>query len=77
MKGRGRAGSSLMPNPVLCLSPQGDYTRGHDEQLPYSDSSMRSMYHIRDFEVYRMMQVGSPVPLGGAECGSPSPSGGD
>ena len=31
--------------------------KGHDEQLPYSDGSMRSMYHIRDFEVYRLMQV--------------------
>ena len=59
-----RAGSYLVPNPVLCLSPQGDYTRGHDEQLPYSDSSMRSMYHIRDFEVYRMMQVGAECRLG-------------
>ncbi len=39
--------------------------RGHDEQLPYSDSSMRSMYHIRDFEVYRLMQVRSTAVLVG------------
>lgn len=36
---------------------QGDYAKGHDEQLPYTDGSMRSMYHIRDFEVNRLMQV--------------------
>lgn len=48
---------------TLCLAPiaavglQGDYTRGHDERLPYTDGSMRSIYHIRDFEVYRLMQV--------------------
>ena len=61
----GRVGPPLMPNPDLCsCTRQGDYTRGHDEQLPYSDSSMRSMYHIRDFEVYRMMQVGAECRLG-------------
>ena len=45
--------SSFMPR----CAPQGDYTKGHDESLPYTDSSMRSIYHIRDFEVYRLMQV--------------------
>ncbi|KAG1670357.1 hypothetical protein FOA52_000117 [Chlamydomonas sp. UWO 241] len=39
----------------------GDYTRGHDEVLPYNDSSVRSMYHIRDFEVHRLMQIKQPV----------------
>ena len=49
----------MVPFLTLCLMlhPQGDYMKGHDEQLPYTDSSMRSMYHIRDFEVYRLMQV--------------------
>lgn len=32
--------------------------RGHHERLPYDDSTMRSIYHVRDFEVYRLMQVG-------------------
>ena len=28
-----------------------DYTRGHYEALPYNEKAIRSMYHIRDFEV--------------------------
>ena len=42
---------------LMASASQGDYMKGHDEQLPYTDGSMRSMYHIRDFEVYRLMQV--------------------
>jgi hypothetical protein len=38
-----------------CL--QQDYMRGHHERLPYDDSTMRSIYHVRDFEVDRLMQV--------------------
>ncbi len=30
-----------------------DYLRGHHEALPYNDKTIRSMYHIRDFEVGR------------------------
>lgn len=39
------------------IDTQSDYSRGHHERLPYDDSSMRSIYHVRDFEVYRLMQV--------------------
>ncbi len=39
------------------VAPQGDYRRGHWERLPYDESSMRSIYHVRDFEVHRLMQV--------------------
>ena len=42
---------------------QGDYYKGHDERLPYTDGSMRSMYHIRDFEVNRLMQITEPVDI--------------
>ncbi|GAX78087.1 hypothetical protein CEUSTIGMA_g5529.t1 [Chlamydomonas eustigma] len=42
---------------------QAAYMRGHDEKLPYSESSIRSMYHIRDFEVYRLMQIKQPVDI--------------
>lgn len=28
-----------------------DYMRGHHEALPYNEKTIRSMYHIRDFEV--------------------------
>lgn len=37
---------------------QGDYSKGHTERLPYDDSSMHSIYHIRDFEVYKLLQAG-------------------
>jgi lariat debranching enzyme len=36
---------------------QSDYMRGHDESPPYTGSSLRSMYHVRDYDVYRLMQV--------------------
>lgn len=51
--------SPLFQNRIV----QGDYTRGHYECLPYDDSSMRSLYHVRDFEVYRLMQVRGAVQL--------------
>jgi lariat debranching enzyme len=34
---------------------QNNYHKGHTERLPYNESSIRSMYHVRDFEVYRLM----------------------
>ncbi len=55
---------SVPPEPFCSFSPspsQGDYEKGHDEKLPYSDGSMRSMYHIRDFEVFRLKQVWNSV----------------
>lgn len=36
---------------------QQDYLRGHHERAPLDERTMRSMYHVRDFEVYRLMQV--------------------
>ncbi|EFJ51349.1 hypothetical protein VOLCADRAFT_79829, partial [Volvox carteri f. nagariensis] len=40
-----------------------DYTRGHHESLPYNESTIRSLYHIRDFEVYRLLQLQQPVDI--------------
>ncbi|CAG9464267.1 unnamed protein product [Pedinophyceae sp. YPF-701] len=31
-----------------------DYVRGHHEKPPYTDSSMRSAYHVRELEVHRL-----------------------
>ncbi|GFR48380.1 hypothetical protein Agub_g10272, partial [Astrephomene gubernaculifera] len=42
---------------------QHDYTRGHHEALPYSESTIRSLYHVRDFEVYRLLQLQQPVDI--------------
>ncbi|MEW5305155.1 MAG: hypothetical protein WDW36_007716 [Sanguina aurantia] len=40
---------------------QADYSRGHHESLPYTDSTIRSIYHVRDYEVYRLMQMKLPI----------------
>ncbi|KAG9040932.1 hypothetical protein FS837_012943 [Tulasnella sp. UAMH 9824] len=37
-----------------------DYARGHDETIPYNLSSMRSVYHVRQYDVQRIMQL-SPL----------------
>lgn len=34
---------------------------GHFERMPYTDSTMRSIYHIREYDVFRLAQV-RPLP---------------
>lgn len=34
-----------------------DYMKGHFEKSPYNGSTMRSVYHIRNLEVFRLKQV--------------------
>jgi len=41
------------------------YRMGHFEAPPYSSGAMRSAYHVRELDVYRLMQVGG---LGGYVC---------
>ncbi|KAI9637235.1 putative RNA lariat debranching enzyme [Dioszegia hungarica] len=38
-----------------------DYTKGHYETVPYTSSTMRSIYHIRNYDVAKLMQL-SPEP---------------
>ena len=33
------------------------YTCGHFEMPPYDKSTVRSAYHVRDLEVYRLLKV--------------------
>jgi hypothetical protein len=33
---------------------------GHYEMPPYSNDTMRSVYHVREFEVFKLMQVRTP-----------------
>lgn len=40
-----------------------DYRRGHYEKTPYSDESIRSVYHIRNVEVFRLKQVKQPLDI--------------
>ncbi|KAI0047048.1 Metallophos-domain-containing protein [Auriscalpium vulgare] len=37
-----------------------DFSRGHFETLPYDNGSMRSIYHIREFNVRRLSLISSP-----------------
>jgi len=39
-----------------------DYLHGHHESPPYTESSMRSAYHIRVVEVFRLKQLASNPP---------------
>ena len=38
-----------------------DYSMGHFERPPYSDSSMRSAYHIRMLDVNRLLRLRGPI----------------
>jgi len=39
-----------------------DYLHGHHEKPPYDDNSMRSCYHIRNLDVFRLKQLSSKPP---------------
>jgi lariat debranching enzyme len=34
-----------------------NYALGHFERMPYDDNTMRSIYHIREYDVFRLAQV--------------------
>jgi hypothetical protein len=34
------------------------YRWGHHERLPYDEKAVKSIYHVRQLEVHRLMQVG-------------------
>ncbi|XP_022905368.1 lariat debranching enzyme [Onthophagus taurus] len=38
-----------------------DYMKGHYEKPPYNDNSMRSVYHIRNLEIFRLKQLSRPL----------------
>ncbi|KAG0710194.1 Lariat debranching enzyme [Chionoecetes opilio] len=42
-----------------------DYLKGHYEKTPYNNSSIRSVYHVRNLEVFRLKQVRSMLPRKG------------
>ncbi|XP_020591193.1 lariat debranching enzyme [Phalaenopsis equestris] len=55
-----------------------DYHLGHYERPPYDDNSIRSVYHVRQYDVLRLMQIKEPIdiflshdwPLGITEYGN-------
>ncbi|KAG0570744.1 hypothetical protein KC19_6G184600 [Ceratodon purpureus] len=36
---------------------QGDYRKGHFERVPYNDSDIRSVYHVREYDVKKLLQL--------------------
>ncbi|KAK6166465.1 hypothetical protein SNE40_023150 [Patella caerulea] len=40
-----------------------DYTKGHFERPPYNDSTKRSVYHVRNLEVFRFKQISRPIDI--------------
>ncbi|GMH18002.1 hypothetical protein Nepgr_019843 [Nepenthes gracilis] len=53
------------------------YYLGHFERPPYNASDIRSVYHVREYDVHKLMQVEEPIdiflshdwPLGITDCG--------
>jgi len=37
------------------------YETGHFEVTPYNDNHKRSVYHVRRYDVYKMLQVKEPM----------------
>eukprot|EP01130_Rhizamoeba_saxonica_P006358 TRINITY_DN2534_c0_g1_i1.p1 TRINITY_DN2534_c0_g1~~TRINITY_DN2534_c0_g1_i1.p1 ORF type:complete len:360 (+),score=84.48 TRINITY_DN2534_c0_g1_i1:611-1690(+) len=40
-----------------------DYHKGHFEMPPYNNSTKRSIYHMREFDVWKMMHIQKPVDI--------------
>jgi lariat debranching enzyme len=40
-----------------------DYRKGHMERPPYRGGSMKSAYHVREYEVFKMSQIKSPMDI--------------
>jgi len=38
-----------------------DYLRGRHERPPYTDQTIRSIYHVRQLEVFRLKQVSTYI----------------
>lgn len=40
-----------------------DYLSGHYEKFPYSERDVRSVYHVREYDVRKLMQVKEPIDI--------------
>ncbi|KAL8144152.1 hypothetical protein V2J09_017184 [Rumex salicifolius] len=55
-----------------------DYHSGHFERPPYDQNEIRSVYHVREYDVHKLMQVSGPIdvfishdwPVGITDCGN-------
>jgi hypothetical protein len=41
----------------------GDYRQGHWEQPPYDNASMRSAYHVREYDIWKLLQLSGNVDI--------------
>ncbi|KAF6142120.1 hypothetical protein GIB67_037038 [Kingdonia uniflora] len=39
------------------------YRLGHFERPPYNESDIKSVYHVREYDVYKLMQVEDPIDI--------------
>ncbi|XP_010250324.1 PREDICTED: lariat debranching enzyme isoform X2 [Nelumbo nucifera] len=39
------------------------YNLGHYERPPYNENDIRSIYHVREYDVYKLMQVEEPIDI--------------
>ncbi|KAK9947238.1 hypothetical protein M0R45_012670 [Rubus argutus] len=54
-----------------------DYRSGHYERPPYNENTIKSVYHVREYDVHKLMEVEEPIdiflshdwPLGVTDCG--------
>jgi len=40
-----------------------DFVAGHWETPPYDKESLRSVYHVREFEIFKMLQITNPIDI--------------
>lgn len=56
------AAGSILVNGIRIAGASGiykshDYARGHHEKVPYDASALKSVYHIRMYDVMKLSQV--------------------
>ncbi|XP_031476540.1 lariat debranching enzyme isoform X1 [Nymphaea colorata] len=39
------------------------YHKGHYERAPYNEKEIRSIYHVREYDVYKLMQIEEPIDI--------------
>jgi lariat debranching enzyme len=41
----------------------GDYRRGYTERVPYAGSDVKSAYHVREYDVWKLRQLTEPLDI--------------
>ena len=41
-----------------------NYRKNHHERLPYNETDLKSIYHVRELDVRKLMQIRTPVDIG-------------